>query len=155
MRAVVQRTTRASVRVDGSTVGEIGTGVLILLGVGREDDDDSADRLASRVAGLRIFADADGRMNRDLTQVGGALLVVSQFTLLADASKGRRPSFIGAAAPEQGERLYSRFVERLRGMGLPVATGEFGAHMEVELVNDGPVTLVLTAGEGPWKADAG
>lgn len=155
MRAVVQRTTRASVRVDGSTVGEIGTGVLILLGVGREDDDDSADRLASRVAGLRIFADADGRMNRDLTQVGGALLVVSQFTLLADASKGRRPSFIGAAPPEQGERLYSRFVERLRGMGLPVATGEFGAHMEVELVNDGPVTLVLTAGEGPWKADAG
>jgi D-tyrosyl-tRNA(Tyr) deacylase len=155
MRAVVQRTTRASVRVDGSTVGEIGTGVLILLGVGREDDDDSADRLASRVAGLRIFADADGRMNRDLTQVGGALLVVSQFTLFADASKGHRPSFIGAAPPEQGERLYSRFVERLRGMGLPVATGVFGAHMEVELVNDGPVTLVLTAGEGPWKADAG
>jgi D-aminoacyl-tRNA deacylase len=155
MRAVVQRTTRASVRVDGSTVGEIGTGVLILLGVGREDDDDSADRLASRVAGLRIFADADGRMNRDLTQVGGALLVVSQFTLFADASKGHRPSFIGAAPPEQGERLYSRFVERLRGIGLPVATGVFGAHMEVELVNDGPVTLVLTAGEGPWKADAG
>jgi len=155
MRAVVQRTTRASVRVGGSTVGEIGIGVLILLGVGREDDDDSADRLASRVAGLRIFADADGRMNRDLTQVGGALLVVSQFTLFADASKGHRPSFIGAAPPEQGERLYSRFVERLRGMGLPVATGVFGAHMEVELVNDGPVTLVLTAGEGPWKADAG
>jgi D-aminoacyl-tRNA deacylase len=155
MRAVVQRTTRACVRVAGSTVGEIGTGLLILLGVGREDDDDSADRLASRVAGLRIFPDADGRMNRDLRQVGGALLVVSQFTLLADASRGRRPSFIGAAPSEQGERLYSRFIDRLRGMGLPVATGEFGANMEVELVNDGPVTLVLTAGEGPWKADAG
>jgi D-aminoacyl-tRNA deacylase len=155
MRAVVQRTTRACVRVAGSTVGEIGTGLLILLGVGREDDDDSADRLASRVAGLRIFPDADGRMNRDLRQVGGALLVVSQFTLLADASRGRRPSFIGAAPSEHGERLYSRFIDRLRGMGLPVATGEFGANMEVELVNDGPVTLVLTAGEGPWKADAG
>lgn len=155
MRAVVQRTTRACVRVAGSTVGEIGTGALILLGVGREDDDDAADRLASRVAGLRIFPDADGRMNRDLRQVGGALLVVSQFTLLADASRGHRPSFIGAAPPEDGERLYSRFIDSLRGMGLPVATGEFGAQMEVELVNDGPVTLVLTAGEGPWKADAG
>jgi D-tyrosyl-tRNA(Tyr) deacylase len=155
MRAVVQRTTRACVRVAGSTVGEIGTGLLILLGVGREDDDDSADRLASRVAGLRIFADAGGRMNRDLRQVGGALLVVSQFTLLADTGRGHRPSFIGAAPPEDGERLYSRFIDSLRGMGLPVAAGEFGAHMEVELVNDGPVTLVLTAGEGPWKADAG
>ena len=155
MRAVVQRTTRACVRVAGSTVGEIGTGVLILLGVGRGDDDASADRLASRVAALRIFADADGRMNRDVRQVGGALLVVSQFTLLADAGRGHRPSFIGAAPPEDGERLYSRFIDSLRGMGLAVASGEFGAHMEVELVNDGPVTMVLTAGEGPWKADAG
>lgn len=155
MRAVVQRTTRASVRVAGSTVGEIGTGLLVLLGVGREDDDTSADRLAARVAGLRIFSDRDGRMNRDVAQVGGTLLVVSQFTLLADASRGHRPSFIGAAPPEHGQRLYTRFVERLRGLGLRVATGEFGAHMEVELVNDGPVTLVLSTGEGPWRADAG
>jgi D-aminoacyl-tRNA deacylase len=155
MRAVVQRTTRGSVRVAGSTVGEIGTGVLVLLGIGQEDDDNSADRLASRVAGLRIFPDRDGRMNRDLAQAGGAVLVVSQFTLLADTSRGHRPSFIGAAPPERGERLYTRFVERLRGLGLPVATGEFGAQMEVELVNDGPVTLVLTSGEGPWRADAG
>lgn len=94
-------------------------------------------------------------MNRDLAQAGGALLVVSQFTLLADTSRGHRPSFIRAAPPEHGERLYKRFVETLRGRGLVVATGEFGAHMDVELVNDGPVTLVLTSGEGPWMADAG
>jgi D-tyrosyl-tRNA(Tyr) deacylase len=152
---VVQRTARAAVRVDGATTGEIGIGLLVFVGVGRDDNDSSADRLASRIAGLRVFPDQHGRMNRDLTQAGGALLVVSQFTLLADTSRGHRPSFIGAAPPEQGERLYTRFVESLRGRGLAVATGEFGAHMCVELVNDGPVTLVLTTGEGPWEADAG
>jgi D-aminoacyl-tRNA deacylase len=155
MRAVVQRTTRAAVRVAGSTVGEIGTGLLVLLGVGPDDDDSGAARLASRIAGLRVFPDAAGRMNRSLAQVDGGLLVVSQFTLLADTSRGHRPSFIGAAPPEHGDRLYRRFVETLRGLGLTVATGEFGAHMEVELVNDGPVTLVMTTGEGPWRADAG
>jgi D-tyrosyl-tRNA(Tyr) deacylase len=155
MRAVVQRTTRAAVRVAGAPTGEIGIGLLVFLGVGPDDDDSCADRLASRIAGLRIFPDEQGRMNRDLTQAGGALLVVSQFTLLADTSRGHRPSFIGAAPPEQGERLYTRFVDSLRRRGLSVATGEFGAHMGVELVNDGPVTLVLTSGEGPWEADAG
>ncbi len=155
MRAVVQRTARAAVRVAGAITGEIGTGLLVLLGVGPDDNDSCADRLASRVAGLRIFPDLEGRMNCDLTQAGGALLVVSQFTLLADTSRGHRPSFIRAAPPEQGERLYTRFVETLRSRGLRVATGEFGAHMDVELVNDGPVTLVLTTGEGPWEADAG
>lgn len=155
MRAVVQRTAHAAVRVAGSTTGEIETGLLVLLGVGPDDDDACADRLATRIAGLRIFPDAEGRMNRDLAQAGGALLVVSQFTLLADTSRGHRPSFIRAAPPEHGERLYRRFVDTLRGRGLAVATGEFGAHMDVELVNDGPVTLVLTSGEGPWMADAG
>jgi D-aminoacyl-tRNA deacylase len=155
MRAVVQRTARASARVAGSTTGEIDTGLLVLLGVGPDDDDACADRLATRIAGLRIFPDAAGRMNRDLSEAGGALLVVSQFTLLADTSRGHRPSFIRAAPPEHGERLYMRFVEMLRGRGLVVATGQFGAHMDVELVNDGPVTLVLTSGEGPWMADAG
>ncbi|HEY7926891.1 MAG: D-aminoacyl-tRNA deacylase [Candidatus Dormibacteria bacterium] len=155
MRAVVQRTARAAVRVAGSTIGEIGAGLLVLIGVGPEDDERSADRLASRVAGLRIFADNDGRMNREVSQVGGRVLVVSQFTLLAVTNRGHRPSFVRAAPPEQGERLYRRFVEALRGRGLVVATGEFGAHMDVELVNDGPVTLVLTSGEGPWNADAG
>jgi D-aminoacyl-tRNA deacylase len=155
MRAVVQRTARAAARVAGLTTGEIGTGLLVLLGVGAEDDEVCADRLASRVAGLRVFPDAEGRMNRDLIQVGGSLLVVSQFTLLADTSRGHRPSFIRAAPPDQGERLYKRFVETLRGRGLTVATGEFGTHMDVELVNDGPVTLVLSSGEGPWRADAG
>jgi D-tyrosyl-tRNA(Tyr) deacylase len=155
MRAVVQRTARAAVRVAGSTIGEIGAGLLVLIGVGPEDDERSADRLASRVAGLRIFADNDGRMNREVSQVGGRVLVVSQFTLLAVTNRGHRPSFVRAAPPEQGERLYRRFVKALRGRGLVVATGEFGAHMDVELVNDGPVTLVLTSGEGPWNADAG
>lgn len=155
MRAVVQRTARAAVRVAGATTGEIGTGLLVLLGVGPDDNNSCADRLASRVAGLRIFPDLEGRMNCDLTQAGGALLVVSQSTLLADTSRGHRPSLIRAAPPEQGERLYTRFVETLRSRGMSVATGEFGAHMDVELVNDGPVTLVLTTGEGPWEADAG
>ena len=155
MRAVVQRTSAASVAVAGEVIGEIGTGLLVLLGVGARDDEACAVRLAGRVATLRIFNDAQGRMNLDLAAVGGAVLVVSQFTLLADTGRGHRPSFIRAAAPDLGRRLYERFAERLAELGLPVATGSFGDHMDVRLVNDGPVTLVLTSGEGPWPADAG
>lgn len=155
MRAVLQRTARAAVSVDGRVVGSIERGLLVLLGVGPDDDERMADRLASRVATLRIFGDDRGRMNLDVTQAAGALLVVSQFTLFADTTRGHRPSFIGAAPPELAERLYWRFVDRLRRLGLHVATGRFGEHMEVELLNDGPVTLVVSSGEDPWPADAG
>ncbi len=155
MRAVVQRTARAAVRVESSTVGHIAAGLLVLLSVGAEDDDAVALRLAGRVATLRIFPDDAGRMNRDLTQAGGAVLVVSQFTLHADTSRGHRPSFIHAGEPPTAERLYGVFVAALRDRGIAVDTGRFGVHMEVELVNDGPVTLVLTSGEQAWKADAG
>jgi D-aminoacyl-tRNA deacylase len=155
MRAVVQRTARAAVAVEGSTVGEIGPGLLVLLSVGSSDDDAVATRLAGRVATLRIFEDGAGRMNLDLAQTGGSALVVSQFTLHADTSRGHRPSFLRAGAPEEAERLCAVFVAALRGRGLSVQTGRFGAHMEVELVNDGPVTIVLTSGEEAWRADAG
>jgi D-aminoacyl-tRNA deacylase len=155
MRAVVQRTAHAAVTVEGSMTGEIGLGLLVLLSVGAEDDEDVAARLARRVATLRIFADDAGRMNLDLAQAGGSVLVVSQFTLHADTSRGHRPSFIHAGAPEKAERLCGVFVAALREHGLSVETGRFGAHMEVELVNDGPVTLVLTSGEDAWRADAG
>jgi D-tyrosyl-tRNA(Tyr) deacylase len=155
MRVVVQRTSAAAVRVDGATLGAIGVGLVVLLGVGPSDNDAVAERLAARVATLRIFPDAAGRMNLDIAEAGGAVLVVSQFTLHADASRGHRPSFIGAAPAEQGERLYDLFVAALGARGLAVATGRFGAHMDVELVNDGPVTLVLSSGEEAWRADAG
>jgi D-aminoacyl-tRNA deacylase len=155
MRAVVQRTSRAAVRVAGSVIGEIGAGLLVLLGVGPDDDTAIAEHLACRVATLRIFPDASGRMNLDLAQSGGAVLVISQFTLYADTSKGHRPSFIRAASPDRAERLCDAFVAALRIRELVVATGEFGAHMDVELINDGPVTLVLSSGEGAWAADAG
>jgi D-tyrosyl-tRNA(Tyr) deacylase len=155
MRAVVQRTARAAVRVSDSTVGKIGAGLLVLVSVGPDDTDAVAERLAARVATLRIFADGAGRMNLDLAQAGGSVLAVSQFTLHADTSRGHRPSFIRAGAPEQAERLYGVFVGALRDRGVPVETGRFGAHMEVELVNDGPVTLVLSSGEPAWEADAG
>ncbi len=151
----MQRTSRAAVRVAGSSVGEIGAGLLVLLSVGQEDDDATADRLAGRVATLRVFRDDDGRMNLDLAQAGGSVLVVSQFTLHADTSRGHRPSFIRAGAPAAAERLCGVFADALRGRGLPVQTGRFGSDMEVELVNDGPVTLVLSSGEPPWAADAG
>jgi D-tyrosyl-tRNA(Tyr) deacylase len=146
---------RAAVRAGAAEVGSIGAGLCVLLSVGPQDDERTAGRMAARVAGLRILPDATGRMNLDLGATGGAVLVVSQFTLHADASRGHRPSFIGAAPPEAAERLYERFADELRGRGLAVATGRFGAHMEVELVNDGPVTLVLSSGEGPWNADCG
>lgn len=143
MRAVIQRVQRASVRVDGEIVGEIEAGWLVLLGVGLGDADTHADRLADKVIGLRAFADDDGKMNRDVRDINGSVLVVSQFTLLGDCRKGRRPSFIAAAPPAEAERLYLRFVDQIRQAGIGVATGVFRADMKVELVNDGPVTFLL------------
>jgi D-tyrosyl-tRNA(Tyr) deacylase len=143
MRAVLQRVRRASVRVDGLNAGEIGAGLVVLLGVGEEDDEEAAVRLAGKVARLRVFENEEGRFDRSLVDSGGAALVVSQFTLLADTHKGNRPSFTGAAAPERAEPLYERFCAALRELGVTVEQGVFGARMEVELVNDGPVTIVL------------
>ena len=143
MRAVIQRVSRARVDVDGKTVGETGPGLLILLGVGRNDTSADADYLAKKIAGLRIFEDDAGKMNRSLLDVGGAALVVSQFTLWGDCRKGRRPSFIDAAPPEQAEALYLEFTAKFSSQGIVTATGRFGAMMEVHLVNDGPVTLIL------------
>jgi D-tyrosyl-tRNA(Tyr) deacylase len=143
VRALLQRTTGARVRIDGETVGEIGTGLVVLLGVGPDDDDATADALARRVTELRIFDDPEGRTNLSLVDVGGTVLVVSQFTLYADTRRGRRPGFTGAAAPDVAERLYLRFAEALRGLRITVATGRFGAVMAVELVNDGPFTIWL------------
>lgn len=139
----MQRVSRASVRVDGREVGSIGRGLLVLLGVARGDDSGKVSWMADKIAGLRIFADEEGKMNRDVASVGGEVLVVSQFTLYGDVSRGRRPSFVEAAPPEEAIPLYEAFVAALRDRGLRVATGEFGAMMQVELVNDGPVTLVI------------
>ncbi|MFL5646499.1 MAG: D-aminoacyl-tRNA deacylase [Chloroflexota bacterium] len=143
MRALLQRTTAATVRVDGEVVGEIGPGLVIFVGVGPSDTETIADDLARKTAELRIFRDDEGRTNRSLLDVGGAALVVSQFTLFADTRRGRRPGFTGAAAPDEAERLYLRFGESLRGLGVTVATGRFGAEMTVALVNDGPFTIWL------------
>jgi D-tyrosyl-tRNA(Tyr) deacylase len=143
VRALLQRTSGARVRVDGEVVGEIGRGLVILLGVGPDDDEAVTDALARRATELRIFDDAEGRTNLSLLDVGGDALVVSQFTLYADTRRGRRPGFTGAAAPELAERLYLRFAETLRSIGVRVATGRFGAVMAVELVNDGPFTIWL------------
>jgi D-aminoacyl-tRNA deacylase len=143
MRSVVQRVSRAAVRVDGRVEGKIEAGLLVLLGVAVGDADADAAASAEKVARLRVFANEDGRFDRSLLDTGGSALVVSQFTLLADTRKGNRPSFTDAAAPEEAERLYERFCEALRELGVPVARGRFGARMEVELVNDGPVTIVL------------
>src|SRR5437016_11575031 len=143
MRAVCQRVSEARVRVDGATTGEIGPGLVILLGVARSDGTVEAERLAGKVARLRIFADERGKFDRSLLDVGGSALVVSQFTLIADTRKGNRPSFAGAAAPDVAEPLYEQFCAALGLRGVPVATGVFGARMAVELVNDGPVTVVL------------
>lgn len=139
----MQRVSRASVSVDGAVVGSIGRGLLVLLGVGTGDTDEDADFLAEKVVNLRVFPDAAGQMNRSLLDVGGSLLVVSQFTLYGDARKGRRPSYVDAAPPEEANRLYERFVGRVRPTGLEVATGVFRAMMDVALVNEGPVTLLL------------
>lgn len=143
MRAVLQRVSRASVTVGGDLVGQIGRGTLVLLGVEPEDTEEDARQLADRTVALRIFDDADGKMNLSLEEIGGSLLVVSQFTLLGDCRKGRRPSFIGAAPPELAEKLYNTFIGAVGSKGIPVATGRFRAMMDVELVNDGPVTLLL------------
>lgn len=178
MRAVVQRVSRAAVREqvtsapgvyqDGGVVlGSIDRGLCVLLGIGQGDDTSDADWLADKVAGLRIFPDGAARaeadvaasggkdMNRSLSEVGGAILVISQFTLYGDASKGRRPSFVAALAPDQAEPLYESFVAKLRSLGHRVATGRFGAMMAVELVNDGPVTLLLDSATGRGKAPRG
>ena len=143
MRAVVQRVTSARVRVEGDTVGATGAGLCVLLGVARGDGEDEAVRLAGKVARLRIFPDHAGRFDRSLVDTGGGALVVSQFTLLADTAKGNRPSFTDAAASDEAESLYERFCAELRALGVEVAQGVFGASMEVELVNDGPVTIIL------------
>jgi D-tyrosyl-tRNA(Tyr) deacylase len=143
LRAVVQRVTRASVRVGRELVGEVGPGVLVLLGVAAGDGAEEASALAGKVARLRIFENEEGRFDRSLLDTGGAALVVSQFTLVADTSRGNRPSFTGAAAPADAEPLVGLFCAALSGLGVPVETGRFGARMQVELVNDGPVTIVL------------
>ena len=143
MRAVVQRVSSASVRVGGEVRAACGRGFVVLLGVAAGDDDAAADRLAGKVARLRVFENAEGRLDRSLLDVGGEALVVSQFTLLADTAKGNRPSFGRAATPGASQPLYERFCDALRSEGVRVGTGVFGARMEVELVNDGPVTIVL------------
>jgi D-tyrosyl-tRNA(Tyr) deacylase len=143
MRAVLQRVTRALVDVDGQVVGRIGPGWLVLLGVAKGDMEDDAGKLAEKVVNLRAFEDDQGKMNRSVREQGGAVLVVSQFTLLGDCRGGRRPSFTEAAAPVEAERLYLRFVENIRTAGLETATGTFRAMMKVELVNDGPVTFLI------------
>jgi len=141
MRACVQRVSEAHVTVEGAVTGRIGNGLVVLLGVGTEDGEAEASWLADKVIGLRIFEDDAGKMNRSLAEAGGAMLVVSQFTLYGDCRRGRRPSFTAAAPPELAERLYDEFVERVRNAGIEVATGRFREHMLVSLVNDGPVTL--------------
>jgi len=143
MKAVLQRVSRASVTVGGEVVGQIGRGLLVLLGVEQGDTEADAHQLADKTIQLRIFDDAEGKMNLSLAEVGGAMLVVSQFTLLGDCRKGRRPSFVDAAPPEMAEKLYETFVAAVGTQGVPVATGRFRAMMQVELVNDGPVTMLL------------
>ena len=145
MRVVLQRVSRAEVRIDGEVIGRVGVGFCLLVGFTHGDTTDSVKWMAEKVAGLRLFADAEGKMNLALADVGGSVLAVSQFTLYGDCSKGRRPSFVEAAPPEEAIPLYERFVDGLKLQGVPVATGRFGADMQVELVNDGPVTLVLEA----------
>jgi D-tyrosyl-tRNA(Tyr) deacylase len=143
MRVVLQRVSRASVTIEGKTAGAIERGFCLLVGFTHGDTEATVDWMAEKVAGLRLFSDSEGKMNLGLDEVGGAVLVVSQFTLYGDAAKGRRPSFVDAARPEQAIPLYERFVAALRDRGLEVRTGEFGAHMMVEIQNDGPVTLIL------------
>jgi D-aminoacyl-tRNA deacylase len=155
MRAVVQRVSRAEVRVEEKVTGSIAGGLCVLLAVGPGDSADTADHLAERIATLRVFGDAAAKMNLDIGASDGSVLVVSQFTLYADSSRGHRPSFAGAAAPARAAELCDVFVEALSKRGLRVATGEFGAHMELEVVGDGPVTIVLSYDEPPWEADAG
>lgn len=148
MRAVVQRVSRAKVTINGWTAGEIGMGLLVLLGVGQADTEGDATYLAEKIAALRIFDDGDGKMNRSVLDVGGSVLAVSQFTLYGDVRRGKRPSFDAAAPPEPARRLYELFVERIRAAGLRCETGRFQEMMQVELVNEGPVTILLDSGKG-------
>ena len=143
MRALLQRVSKASVTVEGQTISSIGKGLLVLLGVGHNDGEEQAEFLAEKIANLRVFEDEQGKTNLSILDVKGEVIVVSQFTLYADTRKGRRPSFIDAALPEVAEPLVNRFVELLRGHGVPTQTGKFGAHMEVDIHNDGPVTIWL------------
>ncbi len=143
MRACIQRVTRAQVSVDERVIGSIGEGLVVLLGVARQDSQADVDYMVNKITQLRIFPDDDGKMNRSLLDAGGQMLVVSQFTLLGDTRKGRRPSFIAAAEPAEGNAWYEQFVQQVRALGVDVATGKFQAHMLVELVNDGPVTLLV------------
>jgi D-aminoacyl-tRNA deacylase len=146
MRACIQRVRRAAVTVDGEVCGSIGPGMLVLLGVAPDDTEADARYLAKKIAGLRIFEDSQQKMNLSLSDVGGAMLVVSQFTLLGDCRRGRRPDFTAAASPEHAEHLYQLFIAAVAEQAVPVATGRFREHMEVELVNDGPVTLIVESG---------
>ncbi|HEY6969034.1 MAG TPA: D-aminoacyl-tRNA deacylase [Candidatus Angelobacter sp.] len=143
MRAIVQRVSRCKVTVEGRPVGEIARGLLVLLGVGKSDTEAAADYLAEKITGLRIFEDDAGKMNLSVLDIGGEVLVVSQFTLYGDVRRGKRPSFDAAARPEEARRIYEYFVQKIRAAGLRCATGEFQAMMDVELVNDGPVTIIL------------
>lgn len=143
MRVVIQRVKEASVSVKGKQISAIGAGLLVLLGVAKGDAKDQVQRLAQKVAALRIMADEEGKMNLSVRDVGGEILVISQFTLLADTSRGHRPSFIKAAEPKKAQELYHLFVEELKKAGIPVKTGKFGEYMQVELINDGPVTIIL------------
>ncbi len=143
MKAVIQRVTHASVKVDGETVGSCGQGFLILLGVMAGDDEKEADKLVNKTVNLRIFEDENGKMNKSVSDIGGEILIVSQFTLAADTAKGLRPSFTPAADPETGKRLYEHFIEKIKESGLKTETGQFGANMQVALINDGPVTIWL------------
>ena len=147
MRAVVQRVSAASVTVEGRKVGTIGPGLLVLLGVARGDTEKDGEYLAEKLAGLRIFEDEEEKMNRSVAQIGGSILLVSQFTMYGDVRHGRRPSFTQAAPPEEANRLYEDLAQKLRDKGLTVETGQFQAHMEVSLVNDGPVTILLDSGK--------
>ncbi len=147
MKAFLQRVSRAAVRVDGEVVGEIGAGLCAFIGVGREDGDDDAHALAERIANLRIFEDAEGKMNLSLLESGGALLAVSQFTLMADTRRGRRPSFGAAAEPTVAEALIDKLIDRGRELGLDVACGRFRAHMDIDILADGPVTILLDSKE--------
>ena len=147
MRAVVQRVSRAQVTVNGEMAGEIGLGLLVLLGVGRDDTEDDATYLAEKIAGLRVFEDAQGKMNRSVRDAGGSVLAVSQFTLYGDVRRGKRPSFDAAAPPEKARSLYEFFVEQIRTAGLRCETGRFQEMMKVELVNEGPVTILLDSGK--------
>ena len=143
MRAVVQRVRESSVEIEGEVISQIGSGLLVLLGVAREDQGTDAEYLAAKISNLRIFEDENGKMNRSLLDTGGGMLVVSQFTLLGDCRKGRRPSFVSAAGPEKANELYEYFVQEVRQLGIPIATGRFRAMMAVALINEGPVTLIV------------